>query len=188
MYRILVLCHPPLLTEPPPSGFALPVLLWIPITGPLSLCHFSEDPWPGACHLQMCATDRYEQPPAWGQTKKRQICPASPGQVWTCLLGSAVLGQAGSQGSEGCPRELLLSWNKAAGRWAGVSLPHPPTRTQLTLPERPYPAPSFRVAVSGRSLRVGGCAEEIVGKEAVGTSWGQSDPAPHYLLGETIHR
>lgn len=86
MYRILVLCHPPLLTEPPPSGFALPVLLWIPITGPLSLCHFSEDPWPGACHLQMCATNRYEQPPAWGQTKNdRSALPALGKSGLVCL-------------------------------------------------------------------------------------------------------
>lgn len=187
MYRILVLCHPPLLTEPPPSGFSLPVLLWTPIMA-LSACATSLSTLGLARAISRCVPQTAMSSRLPGVRQKRQICPASPGQVWTCLLGSAGLGQAGSQGSEGCPRELLLSWDKAAGRWAGVSLPHPPTRTQLTLPERPYPAPFFRVAVSGRSLRVGGCAEEIVGKEAVGTSWGQSDPASLYLLGETIHR
>lgn len=186
MYRILVLCHPPLLTEPPPSGFSLPVLSWTPITGPLSLCHFSEDPWPGVCHLLMCATNRYKQPPAWGQTKATDL----PCQPWASLDLSAWQCRAGPSWFPGLRRlpQGSLAGTRAADRWAGVSLPHPPTRTKLTLPERLYPAPSFRVTSSGRSLRVRGCAEEIMGKRLWVLAGVRVTLLPFISFEETIHR
>lgn len=109
----------------------------------------------------MRATNHYEQPPAWGQTKATDL----PCQPWASLDLSAWQCRAGPswlQSSEGCPRELLLNGQRAGGLGFPCS-----TLPQLTLPE---PCPSSRVTVSGRSLRVGGCAEEIVGKAVVGTS------------------
>lgn len=122
---VTIRCRPPFLGEPPPSGLSLPMLCWAAVLA-LPACDTSlgTDGLPCAisrtCHkpLMSCRLP--------GVRQKRQICPASPGQVWTCWLGSAGLGQTDSQGSEGCPRELFLSWDRGSSGQVDWGSPAPP--------------------------------------------------------------